>query len=154
MVDAPSALYRLLSVALVFRKLILVGKLAAIFTPFPHTLQLSSATKTKMPSCSALFRATNLDARATEPLDDTPVTEEASESPAGGKRENKWSCGQTLHSCFKFLDPKFYPLTGGMKSGAGVEPTALHTDRSWASYSAKPYSIPQWNLHNSSLLLD
>lgn len=35
---------------------------------------------------NALFTATNLDTRATEPLDDTPATEEASESPAGGDR--------------------------------------------------------------------
>lgn len=35
---------------------------------------------------SALFTATNLDTRATEPLDDMPATEEASKSPAGGDR--------------------------------------------------------------------
>lgn len=35
---------------------------------------------------NVLFTATNLDTRATDPLDDTPVIEEASESPADEDR--------------------------------------------------------------------
>lgn len=60
MVEAPSALCRLLSVALVCRvakKLALAGKPAAASTSFPYMLQLSSVTRegkdrqvwTKMP---------------------------------------------------------------------------------------------------------
>lgn len=65
-----------------------VGKPVATFSPFPHMLQLSyvmggwGQRQTSLDTFSALFTATNLDTRATEPLDDMPTTEEASESPA------------------------------------------------------------------------
>lgn len=79
--------------------------------------------QTSLDTFSALFTATNLDTRATEPLDDMPATEEASESPAEedrlrfhlhrermqsyeGKRGNKYSRGQMPPSC---------TLIGGIK---------------------------------------
>lgn len=86
-----------------------------------------------------------------ESLDDMPVTEEASESPAGGKRKNKWFCGQTVHSCSKFLNPKFHPLTHYEEwDKSRVNSPSHRLERG----KFKPYSIPQRNLHNFSLLLD
>lgn len=45
-----------------------------------------------------LFTATNLDTRATEPLNDTPATEEASESPTGGDRLKFCLRGERMHT--------------------------------------------------------